>query len=76
MRDYIRSHCFILGMLVGKGGEVTFQTTNIYTDIFGFAASLLYQLKGTKTHVLKMILNCFLNLIRNCKNTKIISPLS
>ena len=53
MCDYIRSHCFILGMLVGKGGEVTFQTADIYTDIFGFAASLLYQLKGTKNHVLK-----------------------
>lgn len=74
--NYIRSHCFILGMSVGKGGEVTFQTTDIYTDIFGLAASLLYQHKGTKNHVLKMILIRFLNLIRNCKNTKIISHLS
>lgn len=51
MCDYIRSHCFILGMLAGKGGEVTFQTTDIYTGIFGFAASLLYQLKETKNHL-------------------------
>ena len=75
MCDYIKSHFFILAMLVGKGGRVTFQTTEIYTDILGFAASLLYQLKGTQIHVLKMFLNCFLNLIRNCKNTKIVSPL-
>lgn len=71
MCDYIRSHCFILGMLVGKGAEVTFQTTDIYIDIFGFADSLLYQLKGTKNLVPEMILDCFLNMIRPCKTLKL-----
>lgn len=47
MCDYITSHFFILKMLVGKQGEVTFQTTDIYTDIFGFVAFLLCQFIGT-----------------------------
>lgn len=33
MCDYNTSHCFILKMLVGKWGEVTFQTTDIYTIV-------------------------------------------
>lgn len=47
MCDYITSHCSVLKMLVGEWEEVTFQTTDIYTDIFGFVAPLLCQFIGT-----------------------------